>query len=107
MSEVTPRFKVPRVECRAHLDWVASLPCIVPGCREWRRVGCVPHHVRWGATSGTGLKPPDSAAVSLCHFHHMAGHDRGWRTFERAHGLDLVAIAAWLAFYSRCLGILK
>lgn len=102
--EVETNFKTPRVRSPKHLAWVRGHRCIVPGCRD-RRI--VAHHVRVGGTGGTALLPPDSAAIPMCHFHHMAGHDRGWRTFERARGLDLTVCAAWLAFHSRCLGILK
>lgn len=54
-----------------------------------------------------GMKPSDSTALPLCFFHHAQGHQRGWLWFEGHYHLDLRAIAAWHAFYSRELGMLK
>ena len=100
--EVTTRFKMPRVRSSTHLEWIRSLPCIVPGCRVWRLTGVHAHHVRIGA--GTALKPGDDMTIPACYSHHSQGHDRGWKTFEAKYGLNLEACAAWLAFLSRCEG---
>jgi hypothetical protein len=39
------------------------------------------------------LKPSDCWAISLCARHHAEQHGAGEAAFEKAHGLDLVAIA--------------
>lgn len=77
----------------AHLQWIRSLPCCVPGCTE----AASAHHVRSAANSGVGLKPRDANAVPVCHRHHMEGHSRGWETFEKKYGLDLAKLAAELS----------
>lgn len=103
--QVTPRFKIPRVRSARHLARVRLLPCCVPGCRVWRLSGCHAHHVRTGA--GTGIKPDDSLVIPACFEHHMEIHQRGALTFQWQYSINLRAIAAWHAFYSRCLGILS
>ena len=59
------------------------------------------HHVRTSATAGTGLLPPDLDAVPLCWQHHAEGHQHGWQTFERVHGIDLRQEAAFYRSASR------
>jgi hypothetical protein len=54
------------------------------------------HHVRTAANAGTGLKPPDTAAVPLCDQHHYEGHQIGWRTFEARYRVDLAGEARFL-----------
>lgn len=100
--EVVTRFKQQRVRNPAHLAWVRTKRCCVSGC--WREP-IHAHHDRHGA--GAGVKPDDFQCVPLCWYHHEQGHRIGWRTWEQLHGLDLSVIAAWLAFQSRCLGILR
>lgn len=73
----------------AHLDFVRSCPCCVPGCTRPSQA----HHVRTAANSGMGLKPNDRLTVGLCAFHHMEIHSTGQRTFETKYGLDLMKIA--------------
>lgn len=55
------------------------------------------HHVRSAATAGTGLKPPDFDTVPLCVLHHDEIHQIGAESFERKHGVDLLAEARMLA----------
>ncbi len=79
----------------AHLAFVRSQPCCVPGCRTGAPVQA--HHVRTAANAGTGMKPPDATAAPLCAIHH-AEHDRiGKRSFAARYGIDLAAEAALLA----------
>lgn len=102
-TEVEPRFKVPRERSAPHLAWLRKLPCCVPGCR-WSPVEA--HHVREGG-GAMGLKPPDTACVPVCHYHHAEVHWRGALSWEATHGLDLGALAGRYAEASRVLGILR
>lgn len=101
MTEVNTLFKTPRVRSPRHLARLRALPCCVSGC--WREP-IHAHHDRHGA--GTGVKPDDTQAVNLCWWHHEQGHRIGWKSFEGLHQLDLGVIAAWMAFHSRCMGLL-
>jgi hypothetical protein len=79
----------------AHLDFIRSLPCCVPGCRSFAVTH--PHHHRTAANSGTGLKPDDVGnTVPLCAEHHRELHDRGVKTFQAKHRIDLARIASEL-----------
>lgn len=89
----TRRPKRKRKRDPKHLDFIRSLPCCVPGCRNPSE----PHHLRTAANSGVGLKPDDRQTVSLCHFHHMRLHTIGTKSFEAETGLDLMEIARGLA----------
>lgn len=78
-----------------HLAFVRTLPCAAraPTC-----IGPVQaHHVRTGTGGGMGMKPADWWCVPLCGFHHGDLHNRGARSFEALHGLDLKAMALRLA----------
>lgn len=100
-ASVVTRFKVARTRSPRHLAWVRSRGCCVPGCN----VGTIhAHHVRTGA--GTGMKPDDFWCVPACWMHHDQIHTLGQRRFEAHYRLNLRAIAVWLAFHSRALGIL-
>lgn len=79
----------------AHRRWVSSHRCCVPGC-QLMPIECA--HVRRAANAGTGMKPSDAFTVSLCREHHAESH-RGEKTFERKHGVDLMALAR--EFYER------
>ena len=50
-------------------------------------------HVRGGTDGGTGLKPSDRWALSLCAFHHREQYKIGERAFQARHGIDLYALA--------------
>jgi hypothetical protein len=86
----------------AHLRWVRSLPCCVPGCHV--AIGVHAHHVRSASVAGTGMKPSDRWAVPLCSEHHSEGHLMGWMTFEAHYKLDLTGIARLLAQTSPAIG---
>jgi hypothetical protein len=97
--EVTPRFKVEAAEAKAHVDWIHTLPCCVPGCRR------TPIHSHHATTKGAGGQPKD--LTPLCWFHHIGPrgvHNMGRHTWEREHGVALLTVAAKLAEISRALG---
>jgi hypothetical protein len=79
----------------SHLKYIRGFLCL---CDE--HGGCdgkiEAHHVREN-NAGTGIKPPDSAAIPLCARHHKLLHDRGAKTFEKTFGLDLDRAAEILA----------
>jgi hypothetical protein len=87
---VKPRHAKDGRTCPAHRAWVRRHHCSVPGCEELP-VECA--HVRSGTDGGIALKPSDRWAISLCQHHHAEQHLIGEFAFEKAHGLDLVAIA--------------
>ena len=94
VMDVEPRFRSEPVRSPDHLEWVRGLGCGIPGCRG----GLIDaHHVRSARTAGTGVKPCDSLVVNLCRSHHQAGHQGGWKTFERQQVVNLTAHAAYLA----------
>lgn len=113
VNEIRTFFKTPRVRSRRHLDWIATLPCVIPGCTRYRET-VVPHHLTCGPEpKARSLKASDHFTLPLCHRHHGPGfpgslHDRGdERAWWRERDLDPIVMTAWLAFHSRCLGILK
>lgn len=114
MSEVTPNFKVARVRSRRHLDWIATLPCSVPGCLPRHRETVVPHHLTCSPEpKARGLKSGDNWTLPLCAaVHHGPGiagslHDAGdERAWWARHGLDPIAICERLAAVSRAMGLL-
>ena len=85
--------------CSGHLQWIRSRPCIlakVGGCAG--RVEAA--HVDHAGGTGLGVKVADAHAVPLCSGHHGEYHQRGARTFERKHTLDLVQVASQFAHAS-------
>lgn len=88
----TERFK-----SQAHLSFVRSHECIVPGCNR-RPIEVM--HVRRGSDAGMGRKPSDFFTVSGCggvEGHHAEQHRIGEQSFEKKHGIDLLALAAEFA----------
>lgn len=83
----------PRLRSTAHRDWVRKHQCCVPGCTQ---MPIEVAHINRAAHRGVGQKASDAFTVSLCQAHHSESH-RGEKTFEQAHGLDLMALAK--AFY--------
>lgn len=86
-----------RLVCPAHLAYVASLPCAVPGCGRAASV----HHLRVkGADAAAGRRAGDNFAVPVCQPHHQGvegihhyGHESKW---WRDIGVDPLALAAQL-----------
>ena len=54
---------------KEHLDFVASLPCLVCG-----RQPCDPHHLRFVQPRALGRKVSDEFTVPLCRIHHRELH---------------------------------
>ena len=88
----TERWKSP-----AHLTFVRSHECIVPGCTR-RPIEVM--HVRRGSDAAMGRKPSDFFTVSGCggpDGHHAEQHRLGEQSFEKKHGIDLLALASEFA----------
>ena len=89
--------KAQPTRCPAHLAWIRSRPCCIPGCRGQNIEA---HHERRGSGGGTGIKPGDEWAIPLCHGHHREGHQIGWQTFDARHNVNLRSVAQALALAS-------
>ena len=61
-----------RLRDKAHLEFVASQPCLVCG-----RQPSDPHHLRFAQPRGIGLKVSDEFTVPLCRGHHRQLHQAG------------------------------
>lgn len=68
----------------------------MPGC-QLIPIECA--HVRRASTAGIGIKSSDAFCASLCREHHSESHTIGEQTFERRHGINLMALAQ--EFYER------
>ena len=99
MTDVVTRFKIVQPEGPAHVAWLHTLGCCVPGCR---RLPIHTHHVR---SKGAGGQIADLAPI--CWMHHAEWHQIGRLTWQRKYDLDLTVVAAWLAFLSKCEGRLR
>jgi hypothetical protein len=78
-----------RLRSTAHRDWVRSFRCSVPGCQL---MPIEVAHINRASNGGMARKASDAFTVSLCREHHAESH-RGERTFEKRHGVDLMALA--------------
>lgn len=87
-----------RLRCPAHLSFVRSHACSVPGCDTGDHIEAA--HVRQGTDGGMGMKPGDHWTISLCQFHHAQQHANGEMAFQDDYRLDMKALAAafWSAF---------
>jgi hypothetical protein len=89
-----------RYRDRAHLEFVASQPCLLCG-----RQPSDPHHLRFIQPRAMGRRVSDEFAVPLCRTHHRAVHRHGdevaWWT---SAGLDAGAIAHRLWQHTRLNG---
>lgn len=79
-----------RWRSQAHCSFVRSHHCIVPGCQQ---MPIEVAHIRHGSDAGTGRKPSDFYTVSMCRDHHAEQHRIGERSFEKAHAINLHALA--------------
>jgi hypothetical protein len=89
-----------RVRNKEHLDFVASLPCLVCG-----RQPCDPHHLRFVQPRALGRKVSDEFTVPLCRIHHRELH----RQANEEAWWSLVNIdpkAAALSLWQRTRGLL-
>ena len=82
-----------RMRDRAHLNFVASQPCLVCG-----RQPCDPHHLRFAQPRAIGMKVSDEFTVPLCRGHHrqlhQAGNEVAWWEDRKIKALD-VARGLW------------
>jgi hypothetical protein len=90
-----------RYRDRAHLEFVASQPCLLCG-----RQPCDAHHLRFMQPRALGRRVSDEFAVPLCRTHHRALHRGGdeaawWKSTD----LDPVMIAHRLWQHTRLKGI--
>ncbi len=89
-----------RYRDRAHLEFVASQPCLICG-----RQPCDAHHLRYMQPKALGRRVSDEFAVPLCRTHHRALHRHGdeaaWWT---AAGIDAVTSAHRLWQHTRLNG---
>ena len=61
-----------RLRDKAHLEFVASQPCLICG-----RQPSDPHHLRFAQPRALGLKVSDEFTVPLCRGHHRQLHQAG------------------------------
>jgi hypothetical protein len=82
-----------RLRDKAHLNFVASQPCLVCG-----RQPSDPHHLRYAQPKALGLKVSDEFTVPLCRGHHrqlhQAGNEEAWWENLRINALE-VARSLW------------
>ena len=97
-AELELPFAAPRrIRDAAHLQFVASLPCLVCG-----RAPTHAHHIRFAQPRALGSKVSDEWAVPLCFLHHRALHDSGAEeTWWQVHKIDPLAEAKRLWQQSR------
>lgn len=89
-----------RIRCSAHLAWIRTLPCSVPGCRSSEIQA---HHLLRGPEpTARSLRASDVWCVPLCRSHHDPnshgsvhhnGDEEGWFAVR---GIDPIAKAAHL-----------
>lgn len=99
-QQVVTRFKAESVRAPKHEGRLRAFGCLVPGCCQ------EPIHLHHALTKGAHGDNPANL-VPLCFWHHRAFHDKGRHTFKRLFGIDVEVSAGWLAFHSRCLGLLR
>jgi hypothetical protein len=81
-----------RYRDKAHLEFVASQPCLVCG-----RKPSDPHHLRFAQRRALGRRVSDEFTVPLCRLHHREAHrSRNERAWWRRLGLDSLKIAETL-----------
>ena len=72
-----------RLRDKAHLEFVASQPCLVCGRRPSHA-----HHLRFAQPRAMGLKVSDEFTVPLCNSHHNSVHKTGdERAWWARHGV--------------------
>jgi hypothetical protein len=86
-----------RYRDRAHLEFVASQPCLLCG-----RQPSDAHHLRFMQPRAMGRRVSDEFAVPLCRTHHRANHRHGDEAaWWRSAGIDAVMIAHKLWRHTR------
>lgn len=74
-------LKQPKIRDKAHLRWVATLPCIITGASDVQ--SC---HIRRGTDGGIGMKPSDCYVVPLSCQQHRIQHEIGELKFWYPYG---------------------
>jgi hypothetical protein len=100
-KSILPLSEPRRYRDRAHLEFVASQPCLLCG-----RQPCDAHHLRFMQPRALGRRVSDEFAVPLCRTHHRALHRSGdeaawWKSTD----LDPVMIAHRLWQHTRLNGV--
>jgi hypothetical protein len=86
-----------RYRDRAHLEFVASQPCLLCG-----RQPCDAHHLRFMQPRALGRRVSDEFAVPLCRTHHRALHRHGDEAaWWQAANIDAVTMAHRLWQHTR------
>ena len=97
ISKLRSRRQAPkpgRIRCAAHLAYVRTQPCLVPGC--WSKPSEA-HHLRCcDDPRGGGIRSGDRWTVPCCHRHHGEVQHADERAWGKAHGTDLEEYAAIL-----------
>ena len=94
-QSVTPRFKKPRENSKAHLALVRQLP----SCLSFSRPPNDPHHLRIKSERGMGMRASDRWAVPLTRREHSDCHLVGSKKeldWFAERGLDITALATEL-----------
>jgi hypothetical protein len=102
MSEL--RQRQPRIRDEAHLKFIRSLPCCIPGCGDntsteaaHLRVGSINHDKR---DTGGGERPSDRWTLPLCSRCHRDQHAAGDELkFWAEHGINPFFLA--MNYYDR------
>ena len=83
-----------RVEDRAHLEWIRTLPCVITGTRPVDAA-----HIRFASNiygkraTGAGEKPDDKWSLPLSRGKHNEQHSMDEELFWTRYGLDPLRIA--------------
>lgn len=83
ISKPGPHKKQKPPKDKAHLNWVASQPCMIPGCSDRSNV----HHIRI-----LGELRDDKKTIPLCYNHHQGDegiHGLGKHVFRERYGHEL------------------
>jgi hypothetical protein len=81
-----------RYRDKAHLEFVASQPCVICG-----RKPSDPHHLRFAQRRALGRRVSDEFTVPLCRVHHREAHrSRNERAWWRRIGINPLKIAEML-----------
>jgi hypothetical protein len=93
--DVTPIPKHTRIRSKAHLAFIGSMRCVVPGCG--RRPVQVHHLLSGPEPKGRGVKASDTWTIPLCLYCHTALHACGDETaWARRNGFNVVLTASAL-----------
>ena len=69
---------------KEYLEFIRLHSCAITGYSD----NVVAHHVRLGASAGTGQKPSDLMTVPITQTLHLTLHSMGEKSFWERHGLD-------------------